>query len=55
MREQLAQLRKLPAFYPLPEAPHVERAVEAYINAQVPFESNQQSAVSSQQFKPTDH
>jgi hypothetical protein len=36
MQEQLTQLRKLPDFYPLPEAPFVARAVEAYINAQFP-------------------
>lgn len=36
MQEQLTQLRKLPDFYPLPEAPLVARAVEAYIEAQFP-------------------
>ena len=34
MQEQLIQLRKLPDFYPSPEAPLVARAVEAYIAAQ---------------------
>lgn len=34
MQEQLTQLRKLPDFYPLPEAPLVARAVEAYLLAQ---------------------
>ncbi len=36
MQEQLNQLRKLPDFYPLPEAQSVARAVEAYIRAQFP-------------------
>lgn len=34
MAEQLAQLRRLPDFYPRHEAPLVTRAVEAYIAAQ---------------------
>jgi hypothetical protein len=37
MPEQLAQLRKLPECYPQPEAPFVERAVEAYLAAQLPI------------------
>ena len=36
MQEQLIQLRKLPDFYPLSEAPFVAHAVEAYIKAQFP-------------------
>ena len=36
MTDQLTQLRKLPDFYSLPEAPLVARAVEAYLKAQVP-------------------
>lgn len=36
MAEQLSQLRRLPDFYPLHEAPLVARAVEAYIAAQLP-------------------
>ena len=35
MHEQVAQLRRLPEFYPLPEAPFVARAVEAYLSAQI--------------------
>lgn len=34
MQDQLNQLRKLPDFYPSPEAPLVARAVEAYWRAQ---------------------
>jgi hypothetical protein len=34
--EQLAQLRKLPECYPLLQAPFVERAIEAYLAAQLP-------------------
>lgn len=34
MEEQLNQLRKLPDFYPLPEAEMVARAVDAYLLAQ---------------------
>lgn len=37
LAEQLAQLRKLPEYYPVQEAPLVERVVEAYIHAQVKF------------------
>jgi hypothetical protein len=36
MPEQLEQLRKLPACYSLLEAPFVERAIEAYLAAQIP-------------------
>ena len=36
MPEQLEQLRKLPECYSLLEAPFVERAIEAYLAAQVP-------------------
>lgn len=36
LAEQLAQLRKLPEFYPPHEAPLVEQVVEAYIHAQLP-------------------
>ncbi|MGH9968742.1 MAG: hypothetical protein ACREBG_13060 [Pyrinomonadaceae bacterium] len=39
LAEQLAQLRKLPEFYPLHEAPLVEQVVEAYIHAQLPDDS----------------
>lgn len=35
MEEQIAQLRKLPEYYSLEEAPLVARAVEAYLNAQL--------------------
>lgn len=35
LAEQLAQLRKLPDFYPPHEAPLVEQVVEAYIHAQL--------------------
>ena len=34
MQEQLIQLRRLPDFYPLGEAPLVSRVVEAYVLAQ---------------------
>ncbi len=37
MPEQLEQLRKLPECYPLLEAPFVERAIEAYLAAQLPM------------------
>jgi len=36
MPEQLAQLRKLPECYSQLEAPFVERAIEAYLAAQLP-------------------
>lgn len=36
MPEQLEELRKLPQCYSLLEAPFVERAIEAYLNAQIP-------------------
>ncbi len=36
MADQLAQLRRLPDFYPRREAPLVTSAVEAYIMAQIP-------------------
>lgn len=36
LAKELSQLRKLPDFYPLDEAPLVYRAVEAYIAAQIP-------------------
>jgi hypothetical protein len=36
MPEQLEQLRKLPECYSLLEAPFVERAIEAYLTAQLP-------------------
>jgi hypothetical protein len=36
MLEQLEQLRKLPKCYSLLEAPFVERAIEAYLAAQLP-------------------
>lgn len=35
MHDQIAQLRNLPAYYPLKEAPFVARAVEAYLRAQL--------------------
>ena len=35
MREQIAQLRNLPAYYPSKEATFVARAVEAYLRAQL--------------------
>lgn len=35
MHDQIAQLRNLPAYYPLKEAPLVARAVEAYLRAQL--------------------
>ncbi|MGH9904680.1 MAG: hypothetical protein ACRD8U_03730 [Pyrinomonadaceae bacterium] len=35
MANQLAELRRLPDFYPRHEAPLVMRAVEAYITAQI--------------------
>jgi len=37
MPEQLAQLRRLPECYSLLEAPLVERAIEAYLGAQLPM------------------
>lgn len=37
LMEQLAELRRLPDFYPRDEAPLVTRAVEAYIAAQLPY------------------
>ena len=36
MHEQIAQLRNLPAYYSPNEAPFVARAVEAYLQAQLP-------------------
>ena len=36
MQDQVTQLRRLPEFYPSTEAPFVARAVEAYIEAQIP-------------------
>lgn len=36
MADQLAQLRRLPDFYPYQEAPLVTRVVEAFIMAQIP-------------------
>ena len=35
MRDQIAQLRNFPAYYPSKEAPFVARAVEAYLRAQL--------------------
>jgi hypothetical protein len=35
MHDQISQLRNLPAYYPLSEAPFVARAVEAYLRAQL--------------------
>jgi hypothetical protein len=37
MPEQLAQLRKLPDCYSQLEAPFVERAIEAYLAAQLSY------------------
>lgn len=36
MADQIDQLRKLPEYYPVNEAPFVARAVEAYLRAQLP-------------------
>jgi hypothetical protein len=36
LADQLAQLRRLPEFYPVHEAPLVKQVVEAYIRAQLP-------------------
>ena len=35
LQEQIDQLRQLPKFYPSNEAPHVVRAVEAFLRAQL--------------------
>jgi hypothetical protein len=35
LAEQVAELRRLPAYYPPNEAPDVARAVEAYLRAQL--------------------
>jgi hypothetical protein len=35
MHDQISQLRNLPTYYPLNEAPFVARAVEAYLRAQL--------------------
>lgn len=35
LQEQVDQLRQLPKFYPPNEAPHVVRAVEAFLRAQL--------------------
>ena len=37
LQEQIDQLRQLPKFYPPKEAPHVMRAVEAFLRAQVRY------------------
>ena len=36
MPDQIDQLKKLPEYYPINEAPFVARAVEAYLGAQLP-------------------
>lgn len=43
LAEQLVELRKLPEFYPVDEAPLVAKAVEAYITAQLPSWPNKLS------------
>jgi hypothetical protein len=45
MPEQLAQLRKLPECYSQLEAPFVERAIEAYLAAQLPMLPPTRSAI----------
>lgn len=37
LRDQIAQLRKLPECYPIYEAPLVSLAIEAYLSAQLGF------------------